>query len=213
MIQKVKIVLFSVVVTAIFTLLVSGVNSALKEKTAINRMVAKQKVIVGLFGIATDTKNLQESLIPQLFADKIEPVQLPASASKKLEVYKLKNSQTGKFVFSFSGQGFWDQIYGFMAIDLEAQKIDGIEFTQHGETPGLGGRISEKEFKARFINKPINDIRSDGLRLKFMAEGTAKKTNEIDGITGATGTTVALEKIVNKSIDGFVALKIWGEKQ
>ncbi|MFZ5949753.1 MAG: FMN-binding protein, partial [Candidatus Rifleibacteriota bacterium] len=62
------------------------------------------------------------------------------------------------------------------------------------------------EFKARFIDKPFEPVRSDGLRLKVVSEGTAKKTDEVDGITGATGTSSAIEKIINNSINKILSI-------
>ena len=212
MIDKIKVVIFTVIVTAVFTFLVSGVHNQLKEKTLINRQVAQQRVVLSLFGLASDSKNIGDAQVPQLFLTNIEQKEIVASESKEMLCFGLKNSDKKIYVFSFLGQGFWDKIQGFMAIDLNEGKLKGIEFTQHGETPGLGGRISEKEFKARFIDKPCLNIREDGLRFKFVKEGQARSESEIDGITGATGTTVALEKIVNDSITAFISVAKGGFK-
>lgn len=198
--EKIRTVLFTVAVTAVFAILVSGVNAALETKIAANKLIARQKVILSLFGLKP--LEIAEEQIPAVFAEKID--QAPAFAGTKIESYRLKSGDSSLLVCSFAGQGFWDAIKGFIALDLSAKVIKGIEFTQHGETPGLGGRISEPEFKARFVDKPFAKVRSDGLLLKFVAEGSASKADEIDGITGATGTTSALEKIVNNSIAQIV---------
>lgn len=204
MIDKFKTVLFTVAVTAIFTLLVSGVNSALADKITANKLISKQKVILELFGLASETAQISESSIPDLFAKTVSTNDIFKNSN--IESYRLTNGNSNLIVCSFMGQGFWDIIRGFIAIDTSSKEIKAIEFTQHGETPGLGGRISEKEFKARFINKPFATVRSDGLRLKFVAEGTAKKSDEVDGITGATGTTSAMEKIVNNAINEIMKI-------
>lgn len=200
--EKIKTVIFTVFVTAVFAVLVSGVNSALSERIAANRTIAKQKVVLGLFGLAPH--DLAEDKIPALFSEKVKINQ--AFKETKIESYQLNSGSSSIVVCSFSGQGFWDAIKGFIALDLGEKKIKGIEFTQHGETPGLGGRISENEFKARFVDKPFSTVRSDGLRLKFVAEGNATKADEIDGITGASGTTSALEKIVNGSLAEIIEI-------
>lgn len=206
--EKIKTLLFTIVVTAFFTFMVSGINSVLKERIDLNSKVARQKVILRLFGLITADKVISESDIPALFAAETETVKLGADSA--LECYQRKNSADQLFVFAFSGQGFWDNIFGFLAVDAQNQQIKGIEFTKHGETPGLGGRISEPDFKARFKDKPYANIRSDGLRLRLVAEGSATRSDEVDGITGATGTSSAIEKIVNSALAQFISLKQGG---
>ncbi len=194
--EKLRTVIFTVAVTAVFAILVSGVNAALSDKIAANKLIARQKVILGLFGLGP--QSISEEQIPGVFTEKI--VENSLFKDTAIESFQLKDGDGSLQVCSFSGQGFWDAIKGFIAVDISKKVVKGIEFTQHGETPGLGGRISEPEFKARFVDKPFAEVRSDGLRLKFVAEGSASRADEIDGITGATGTTGALEKIVNRAI-------------
>jgi Na+-transporting NADH:ubiquinone oxidoreductase subunit C len=200
--EKLRTVIFTIAVTAVFAILVSGVNAALSEKIAANKLIARQKVILELFGL--NPQSLPEEQIPGVFAEKI--ADNPKFGGTAIESFLLKDGNGSLQVCSFSGQGFWDAIKGFIAIDLSEKVVKGIEFTQHGETPGLGGRISEPEFKARFVGKPFAAVRSDGLRLKFVAEGTAGRADEIDGITGATGTTGALEKIINGAISQILEI-------
>lgn len=206
--EKIKTVLFAVLVTAFFTFLVSGINAALKTRILDNKKIAEQKVILKLFGLTSNEKPVPESEILPMFAAKTQKVEF--SSQPGFECYRLKEGNDKIFVIAFKGQGFWDNINGFMAINMGDSTIAGLAFTQHGETPGLGGRISEPEFMARFNQKPFGTIRSDGLRLKMVAEGSARKTDEIDGITGATGTSSAVEKIVNNNLANFISLNQGG---
>ncbi|HNX75096.1 MAG TPA: FMN-binding protein [Candidatus Rifleibacterium sp.] len=203
--DKIKTVLFTVVVTAIFVSMVSGVNALLIDRITANRTIARQKVILNLFGL---TVPASEQQIPAQFAAGITRVSFPARPDA--ECYKLTQASDGLFVVAFTGQGFWDNISGFIALDLKNRLVKGLEFTQHGETPGLGGRISEPEFKARFNGKPFTTLRPDGRWLKLVAEKTASKPDEVDGITGATGTSNAIEKIVNHTISNFLTLNEGG---
>lgn len=206
--EKIKTLLFTVAVTALFTLLVSGINAVLKERIELNRSVARQRVILGLFGLIAADRPVADSEVPVLFAEQTEPVKFASDAA--FECYRRRNSGDEMFVFAFSGQGFWDNIIGFIAVDAKSLQIKGIEFTRHGETPGLGGRISEPEFKARFKERSFATKRSDGLYFRMVAEGSANRGDEIDGITGATGTSSAVEKIVNRSLAYFASLNQGG---
>lgn len=204
--EKVKIVLFTMFVTAVFVVVVSSVHNLLKEKTAINVKAAKQKVLLKLLNLATDTANIDDRDALRLYDKNVLEKTISASGAFELKAFTLKRANCKILVIPFSGQGFWDNISGYISLNTAKQVITGIEFTEQAETPGLGGRIVEPAFKARFVGKPYNKIRSDGFRLKFVSEGTAKSETEVDGITGATGTTVALEKIINDSIANFVQI-------
>lgn len=207
--EKIRTLLFTVVITAVFTLLVSGVNALLKERIDLNRSVARQKVILGLFGALSVDQPVDDAAIPAFFSEQIEKVEL----SEAVECYRRKNSAEEVFVFAFAGQGFWDKILGFLALDMQNMQIRGIEFTSHGETPGLGGRISEPEFKARFKDRSFAAKRGDGLYLKLVPEGTSSRPDEVDAITGATGTSSAVEKIVNQALLRFISLKQGGRSK
>jgi len=208
--EKIRTVIFTVAVTAVFVFMVSGVNALLNDKIVANRTIARQKVILRLFGLYQPDNKLPDPVIPQLFASATARVSFPEKPA--LECYRPSQGTSRFFVVAFSGQGFWDNISGFIALDLDQGKIGGLEFTQHGETPGLGGRISEPDFKARFKDKPVSSVRSDGLRLKIVAEGSATKPDEVDGITGATGTSNAIEKLINNTITSFISLNEGGKQ-
>lgn len=209
--EKIRTVAFTLVVTAFFTFMVSGVNALLKERIDNNKIVARQKVILSLLGLNPADKPIAEETVPAVFAAEISKVSFTDGTGP--ECYRLNKNQNRVFVVAFTGQGFWDNISGFVALDMDTSTISGLEFTQHGETPGLGGRISEPEFKARFKGKPFSALRSDGLRLRIVAEGSAVKPDEVDGITGATGTSNALEKIINNVLASFIKLNEGGKLQ
>ncbi len=209
--EKIRTVLFTLLITAIFVFMVSGVNALLADKIAANRTIARQKVILKLFGLISPDRQVSDDAVPALFAAETSRVNFPSQPQS--ECYRLSKAAEKIFVVAFTGQGFWDNISGFIALNLDSNSIAGLEFTQHGETPGLGGRISEPEFKARFTGKPFSAIRSDGLRLKLVAEGSASRPDEIDGITGATGTSSAIEKLVNNTITSFLRLNEGGNSQ
>jgi hypothetical protein len=140
------------------------------------------------------------------------------------ECYRRKNSTEDVFVFAFSGQGFWDNILALSLLIVRASRSEASSLPTWRNS-GLGGRISEPEFKARFKERSFATKRSDGLYFRMVAEGSANRGDEIDGITGATGTSSAVEKIVkgrwptlpvsiregqqlnNGPVRGFAALK------
>ena len=87
-----------------------------------------------------------------------------------------------------------------MAILPDLRTIKGINIVQQEETPGLGGRIAEKDYLAKFKGK----ILSPGI--KIMPVGKAVNENEVDGITGATMTSEAFEELVNSQSRKYLSL-------
>lgn len=100
--------------------------------------------------------------------------------------------------FSFSGQGLWGPIKGFLAMEADMETIRGITFHEQEETPGLGGEIGSQWFQAQFRQKRIRDAAGQaGMRIR---RGGATGVNEVDAITGATMTCEKVETMLNELI-------------
>ena len=52
------------------------------------------------------------------------------------------------YVLPTYGNGLWDNVWAYVAIDGDAETIEGIVFDHKGETPGLGARITDPEVQA-----------------------------------------------------------------
>lgn len=199
--ERVRIVGFTVLITAFFGFLMTGVEQALASRKEMNAKVSNQKVILGLFGMLPSAEDWPGTRILDEFSQKIELTATTDSRGKSYSFFRLKPPAQGKlFVFPFKGQGFWDAIHGFLAIDAASNTVTGIEFTEHGETPGLGGRISETSFKARFPGRTLTAKNDQGKWFTFVSEGSARpdQTIEVDGITGATETSRSVETMLNQ---------------
>lgn len=78
-------------------------------------------------------------------------------------------------------------------MDSNFEKLYGLRVISQAETPGLGGRIAEKQFQERFKDVEVQP----SLRIvKF-----ASAPNEVDAVTGASKTSEALEEIINKALE------------
>lgn len=166
-------------------------------------------MIVRLAGLlATDTPASEAEIVDR-FTRLIEPMVATGTNGAPVTWYRRRDGTQPLGVFPFVGAGFWDAIHGFVALDPVAAQIRAIDFTQHGETPGLGGRISEPAVQARFRDRPCGVADEQGRRVRLVPEGTATKPNEIDAITGATETSRAVERILNDSLPRMLAM--WAE--
>ena len=110
--------------------------------------------------------------------------------------------------FDVSGIGFWARISGVLAVTPDLAKIKGIYFLKHSETPGLGGRITEDEFRRQFRGRDITPPRKGKKYIYVGGEapagpGDEKYGRRVDAITGATGTSNAVDAFLNESIARF----------
>lgn len=85
-----------------------------------------------------------------------------------------------------NGMGMWGEITLVFLYDASESRILGLKVTEQNETPGLGDRILEEEFSQQFVNW---------------------KGEPIDGITGATISSRAVEKILAKSLSAIELLR------
>ena len=74
--------------------------------------------------------------------------------------------------------------------------LNGISFTELNETPGMGMRADEPEFKEQFNGRTAT-------RFKLIKAGSAIAEDEIDSVSGASITSSAVVNAVNAALDFF----------
>jgi len=60
-----------------------------------------------------------------------------------------------KIILPIHGYGLWSTMYGFIALENDANTVAGLGFYEHGETPGLGGEIDNPRWKAQWPGKSV----------------------------------------------------------
>ena len=115
----------------------------------------------------------------------------PAGIGRKPKYAKVyvKNDESGKpemVVLPIQGYGLWGTIYGFLTLESDMNTIKGISFYEHKETPGLGARIEEPEWRAKWSG--IHSYDESGEVATGVTKAGNPKENWVDGISGATLT-------------------------
>lgn len=161
-------------------------------------------LLIGLNGFTAGQIEKNEQL--KLKSSVLDVLEIPYVKDNVLELfganikilekdkYKFYRSPDGAVAFEFKGPGLWGPIHGIASINSDLKTIRTIKILHQEETPGLGGRVAEKEYLTQFKNKEFIP------KLIFMPQGKAKAANEVDAITGATGSCKALEKLLNETI-------------
>ncbi|NCA82148.1 MAG: FMN-binding protein [Opitutae bacterium] len=107
--------------------------------------------------------------------------------------------------FVAGGMGFWDRIECVVVVSPDLQTILNVRFLDQKETPGLGARIEEPGFTDQFKGLELAWNDPQGQRILVGANPAPNAPNEVDAITGATQTSMALMRFLNEELDRFRA--------
>lgn len=191
--------------TLFFTSLVSAVRLFSEERIETNQKIKLERIILQVLGVSLTTKT-SDGDVSSIFREQITPIQV---RDRTLYVQRSPEDETILgYAFPVGGPGFWGPIDGMVAIDPQASQILGIAFYKHSETPGLGARINEDWFTEQFSGLPLFPISGAKKIFYLKAGGTSKEPNQLDAITGATGTSRAIEAFLNKELDVFLK-QLW----
>jgi Na+-transporting NADH:ubiquinone oxidoreductase subunit C len=127
------------------------------------------------------------------------------------KVYLIKNDDGPgeKLVLPVSGYGLWSTLYGYLVLDDDLNTVVGITFTEHGETPGLGGEVDNPKWKAQWPGKQVYDAEGHvkaGLKKgPSLAADPFDKQFLVDGLAGATLTSNGVNYMIRFWLgdDGF----------
>ncbi|MCK5327251.1 MAG: FMN-binding protein [Candidatus Latescibacteria bacterium] len=190
--EKIKLIVFVVVLGSILTTALVAVDDYTAPIIEANMLIKTRMSVLEALNIPYTTEAVNETFTRY--------VQTEVKQGKAFYV-----SNTGAIAFEFSGSALWGPLHGVVALLADLETIQGLIIIQQEETPGLGGRIADKEFLDLFKEKSIVPM------LKILAPGKANAVNEVDGITGATLSCNALAEILNSQLGKYIPLVREGE--
>jgi len=102
--------------------------------------------------------------------------------------YSKKGNEVSTIAVETIGKGgFGGDLRLMVGIDLQNERMTGMEVVSHSETPGLGARIEEPGFRRQWQGRPIDK------QLALTKDG-----GEIDAISGASTTSGAAVRGTNE---------------
>ena len=107
--------------------------------------------------------------------------------------------------FVAGGMGFWDRIDVVVVLAPDLRKILNVQVLDQKETPGLGARIEEAWFTDQFKGLSVAWEAPAESRILVGANPAPNAANEVDAITGATQTSMALMRFLNDELAAFRA--------
>ena len=129
-----------------------------------------------------------------------ETLSLPEE-EQQLPLYTYESDGEKYYIMKMIGLGLWDEINGYIAIDAnDVTTIKGVAFDHKGETPGLGAEITKSWFRQAFNGDVWIDENGNYKYTVYKANKmpTGDEPVAVDGISGATLTTVGVNDMVEK---------------
>jgi Na+-transporting NADH:ubiquinone oxidoreductase subunit C len=116
-------------------------------------------------------------------------------------VYLVKRgNRTELFILPVHGSGYGSTLYGYLALADDANTVVALSFYEHAETPGMGARIDDPEWRVQWQGKKVQDTEGN-LRIG-VAPGRVDPASldaefQVDGITGASITTSGITDLLH----------------
>jgi len=130
----------------------------------------------------------------------IRPRQVEVQRDGRTKFYSVYEArylgQLKGWVVKTKGQGYADTIELLLGLSPDLSTITGLFVLEQKETPGLGNKIITDDWRGQFIDKPADG----GL---VVVKTGATKSNEIDGVTGATISSKSVTGLVNTTVDAI----------
>ena len=193
-------VIYMFLITAFFSAIVIGLTQATSKRVEANQtLIFETAVLSVLPNVYDPNQKLSGIQTHNLFLEKVQPP-TPQTAGSYTTT---ESGNITAYALPLEGQGFWAEIKIVIGIANDKKTILGLAVYQQNETPGLGAEITKPEFKKQFEGKIISEPPA---LIDFVRPGAALNASSVHAITGATQTSVRLEKIIN---DG---LKKWQQE-
>lgn len=140
--------------------------------------------------IAQDAENARKAVLPdadgfaKMDMDKIRTASGDTGYDAIKEAYAAKKGDSIiGYVFLAIPEGYGGEISIMVGIDGQGY-VSGVEIGDNKETPGLGSKAKDQEFKGQFYQKKYDTIN--------VVKRKAEKGDEVQAISGATITSKAV---------------------
>ena len=115
------------------------------------------------------------------------------SRARYANVYLVRSDDgIEKIILPVHGNGLFSTLYGFLALEGDANTIYGLTFYEHGETPGLGGEVDNPAWRSQWQGKTIFDDTGE-VRIELVKGGVDPQNpaadHQVDALSGASLTS------------------------
>ena len=113
-------------------------------------------------------------------------------------VYLIRNNdnEIQQVILPFYGKGAKSMMYGLIALATDGRTVKDLLYYQQNETPLLGARVTDPEWRRQWPGKKIRD--NNGQPALKVVQNTPGQHDDytVDGISGATLTSSASRRVL-----------------
>jgi Na+-transporting NADH:ubiquinone oxidoreductase subunit C len=191
--QYTKMIVFVLILGLGTSLVFIGMDALTKDRIAANASLAAKSTVLLHNDIEFTTGNVNE-----VFDEFITIYEYEVEGQT---LYLYENKENGNLSFEygiFDLNGLWGPIKGFMTLQSDFETIVDVSVLEEEETPGLGGKVKDRLFLDTLIGKVMTPS------IMIRKDAAPNLNNEVDEISGATGTSGAFERLLNDSYTRYV---------
>ncbi len=221
--SNVYIIVYSTVMVVVVAFLLSFTALSLQKRQAENVLNEKQNAILASLGMVDDkgavTASYGETITAFAVNANGEKVEIDAAKYKSAldmladlkstfagDAYPVFMASDGRVVVPVFGNGLWNSIWGYVALESDMNTISGVILDHAGETPGLGAEIATAKHQAQYKGKSIfNGDEFVSIRLVKGGATEANIEHEVDGISGGTKTAEGVNNMLFDSLSKYLA--------
>jgi len=170
-------------VSLVCSILVASAAIILKPRQLLNEEEFRQRIILDVAGLYEPGADIGEAY------GAIEEASTELASGEQVPIYLVKDgARIEQVILPIEGAGLWATMYGFLAVEADGKTARGLQFYEHGETPGLGDAVDKLAWREQWKGKRLYD--NDGNPLIEVVKGPAPDGSDyqIDGLAGATLT-------------------------
>jgi len=221
-------IIFSVIMVVVVGSLLAFFANFTKDLRIKNDQVKAQIDILSAIGVEADRSNATEMFTQYIKQQKVISgtevsddekaylidVKKEMDAAKKGKIQRLPlfvAEKDGKtiYILPVRGNGLWDAIWGYIALNDDLKSISGVYFDHKGETPGLGANITESFFTDDFKGEYLYDASGNFKGIEISKSNgdpnnEDKSDNQVDAISGATITGNGVGAMINSGIRAYL---------
>lgn len=221
---------FAAAVCVSCSLVVSSAAILLRDRQLKNVEIDMQKNILRCVGF--EAKGAKDDEISRLYRENIEELVIDREGNV-VEGRRLSDLESGDYLdprkdpaefplfvrkkdgkklayaLPIAGKGLWSTLYGYLALEPDANTVKGLTFYKHGETPGLGAEVEKAWFQDNWKGKKILGPKGRLVSVRVV-KGKAKDAcpgaaavHCVDGISGATMTSNGVTKLVASALKRY----------
>ena len=146
-----------------------------------------------------DAKNSSETMASLIKADKFTKEEFKDCENEFTYHFALKDGEIIGYIFKTAEKGYGGDVSVMTAVTPDGTVKSVAILDVSNETPGLGQNAAKESFYTQYEGQKSG--------ISLLKNGADSDKNEVNAVTGATITSTAVNKAVNKALKEFESVK------